>query len=394
MKTPTKISIIGAGYVGMSLALVLSRSHYVTILDINQDRVNAINNRESFFKDEKIEIFLQNQSINLQAVSSQNKSFRKSELFLICTPTDFDANTQSFNTKDIEQIVKDIFSFSKDALIVIKSTIPIGFIDKLQDRYNTGNIFYSPEFLREGSALNDNLKPSRIVIGSKSKKAKLFGLLMMQAANIDDVPIFYTDPNEAEAIKLFANTYLAMRVAFFNELDSLSMQKDLDVETIINGISADSRIGDYYNNPSFGYGGYCLPKDSKQLLSSFNETNTPQSLIEATVKSNEIRKKFIAEMIVKGRPKKVGIYRLLMKANSDNTRSAAILDIISLISKKGVEIIIYEPSLTNATWDSFKVEKNLEKFKKQSDLILSNRVDGSLKDIQKKVFTRDIFNIN
>lgn len=394
MKIPTKISIIGAGYVGMSLALVLSRSHFVTILDINQDRVNAINNRESFFKDEKIEIFLQNQSINLQAVSSQNESFRKSELFLICTPTDFDANTQSFNTKDIEQIVKDIFSFSKDALIVIKSTIPIGFIDKLQDRYNTGNIFYSPEFLREGSALNDNLKPSRIVIGSKSKKAKLFGLLMMQAADIDDVPILYTDPNEAEAIKLFANTYLAMRVAFFNELDSLSMQKDLDVETIINGISADSRIGDYYNNPSFGYGGYCLPKDSKQLLSSFNETNTPQSLIEATVKSNEIRKKFIAEMIVKGRPKKVGIYRLLMKANSDNTRSAAILDIISLISKKGIEIIIYEPSLTNTTWDSFKVEKNLEKFKKQSDLILSNRVDGSLKDIQKKVFTRDIFNIN
>ena len=394
MKTPTKISIIGAGYVGMSLALVLSRSNYVTILDINQDRVNAINNRESFFKDEKIEIFLQNQSINLQAVSSQNESFRKSELFLICTPTDFDENTQSFNTNDIKQIVKDILSFSPNALIVIKSTIPIGFINKLQERYSTENIFYSPEFLREGFALEDNLHPSRIVIGSRSKKAKLFGQLMLQASDIDDVPILFTDPKEAEAIKLFANTYLAMRIAFFNELDSLSMQIDLNAESIINGISADSRIGHYYNNPSFGYGGYCLPKDSKQLLSSFKQTNTPQSLMEATVKSNEKRKKFIAEMIVKERPNKVGIYRLLMKANSDNTRSAAIFDIISIINEIGIQIIIYEPSITDANWNSFKVEKNLDKFKKQSDLILANRVDDSLKDIQKKVFTRDIFNIN
>ena len=394
MKTPTKISIIGAGYVGMSLALVLSRSNYVTILDINQDRVNAINNRESFFKDEKIEIFLQNQSINLQAVSSQNESFRKSELFLICTPTDFDENTQSFNTNDIKQIVKDILSFSPNALIVIKSTIPIGFINKLQERYSTENIFYSPEFLREGFALEDNLHPSRIVIGSRSKKAKLFGQLMLQASDIDDVPILFTDPKEAEAIKLFANTYLAMRIAFFNELDSLSMQIDLNAESIINGISADSRIGHYYNNPSFGYGGYCLPKDSKQLLSSFKQTNTPQSLMEATVKSNEKRKKFIAEMIIKERPNKVGIYRLLMKSNSDNTRSAAIFDIISIINEIGIQIIIYEPSITDANWNSFKVEKNLDKFKKQSDLILANRVDDSLKDIQKKVFTRDIFNIN
>lgn len=382
-----KIAVAGTGYVGLSLATLLSTKNEVLAYDILEDKVNKINKRISPIKDEVIEDYFKNKELNLKATTNYKVAFKETEFIIISTPTNYDEKTNYFDTTSVEDIIKKVISINKDATIVIKSTIPVGFTDKVKEKYKIENIFFSPEFLREGHALYDNLYPSRIIVGSYTDKGKKFALLLKECSLKKDIPIKYMSSTEAEAVKLFANTYLAIRVAFFNEVDTYAEVKHLNTKNIIEGVCLDPRIGDNYNNPSFGYGGYCLPKDTKQLLANYKDV--PQNIIEAVVKSNETRKEHIVNMILAKNPKIVGIYRLTMKSNSDNFRASAILDIIAKLKEKNINIIIYEPTIKD--YYDIRVENDIEKFKEISDIIVANRYSSVLDDIKEKVYTRDLF---
>ena len=386
------ISIVGLGYVGLSNAILLSQHNNVIAIDTDKRRVDLINQRKSPIQDIEINSYLKSQNLNLTATEDWKSAFQKSEIIIIATPTDYDEDRNYFNTSSVELVIKNILTVNQEALIVIKSTIPVGFVDQMRFKFLTNNIIFSPEFLREGKALYDNLYPSRIIVGEKSERAQEFANLLAKGALKKDVEVLLTNSNEAEAIKLFANTYLALRVSFFNELDTYAEIKNLDTKQIIEGISLDPRIGNYYNNPSFGYGGYCLPKDTKQLLANYKDI--PNEIITAVVTSNNTRKKFIVDQIMSKKPKTVGIYRLVMKHGSDNFRYSAIHNIISSLKKNGIKVIIYEPNVSLDVFNEYPVEHNLIVFKNSSDLVLCNRMDDDLLDIVDKVYTRDLFNIN
>lgn len=386
------ISVVGLGYVGLSNAILLSQRNNVTAVDVNESRIALVNQRRSPIQDIEINSYLKEHNLNLTATSNWKDAYSQSEIIIIATPTDYDEEKNYFNTLSVESVIKDIVSVNSKALIVIKSTIPVGFVDKVRKEFGTENIIFSPEFLREGKALHDNLYPSRIIVGEKSERAREFANLLLEGAIKKDVEILLTNSNEAEAIKLFANTYLALRVSFFNELDTYAELKNLDTKQIIEGISLDPRIGNYYNNPSFGYGGYCLPKDTKQLLANYKDV--PNDIIAAIVNANNTRKKFIVNQILSKNPKVVGVYRLIMKHGSDNFRYSAIHTIISLLQKSGVKVVVYEPTLNLNIFNDCPVEHNLIDFKNISDLILTNRMDDDLLDIAEKIYTRDIFNNN
>ena len=384
-----KIAIAGTGYVGLSLATLLSQKNEVVAYDISLDKVNKINKRISPIKDEYIDKYFNERQLNLRATQDYKDAFIDSDYIIICTPTNYDEATNYFDTSSVEDIIKKIIDLKIDTTIVVKSTVPVGFINLVKEKYRIDNIIFSPEFLREGKALYDNLYPSRIIVGEKSERALIFANLLKEASLKDDVVIKLMNNTEAEAVKLFANTYLALRVAYFNELDTYSELNGLNTGDIIEGVSLDPRIGDYYNNPSFGYGGYCLPKDTKQLLANY--TNVPQNLVEAIVKSNDTRKEHISNMILKKNPKTVGIYRLTMKNNSDNFRFSAIQDVIKKLKLKGINIIIYEPILESEKFDECLVINNIDEFKRISDIIVVNRIDEQIKDVKKKIYTRDLF---
>lgn len=389
-----KISVVGAGYVGVAISILISKKYEVRLLDIDEEKVFKINNKISPIEEEQIKYHLEKKNLKLTASTSKKDCYSETDLVIICTPTNFDDKKKSFDTKSVEDVVKDVLKENKSIPIVIKSTIPVGFTEHLKNKYKTKKIFFSPEFLRETSALFDCLNPSRIIIGDKSKYSENFAQILCECSDLktDNIPILYMSSNEAEAVKLFSNTYLAMRVAFFNELDSFSEFNSLSAKTIIEGIGHDPRIGNYYNNPSFGYGGYCLPKDTKQLLSLYR--NVPNKIINAIVESNKIRKKFIVKSILDKKPKVLGIYRLVMKKNSDNVRESAIFDIINLLKKENLKIVVFEPQNIQMKKSEFKIIKSIREFKNISDLIIANRFSSELKDVKEKVYTRDIFNIN
>lgn len=384
-----KIAIAGTGYVGLSLATILSQKNEVYALDIIPEKVEMINKRISPIKDEKIEEFFKTKELNLKATLDYKEAFKDAKFIIISTPTNYDENLNYFDTSSVEDIIQKVISMNIDTTMVIKSTIPVGFTEMVKKKYNIDNIMFSPEFLREGKALYDNLYPSRIIVGEKSKRAEEFANALKEVSLKEDVIIKYMNSTEAEAVKLFANTYLALRVSYFNELDAYAELKGLNTQDIIEGVSLDPRIGDYYNNPSFGYGGYCLPKDTKQLLANYN--NVPQNLIEAIVKSNKTRKEHIINMILKKQPKVVGIYRLTMKANSDNFRASAISDIIKGLIEKDIKILIYEPTLDKPTYNNCTVIKDFEEFKNVTDVILVNRIDENIKKVNNKIYTRDLY---
>ncbi len=384
-----KITITGAGYVGLSNAVLLAQHHNVILLDIDQNKVDLINNKKSPITDKEIEDFLQNKSLTMMATTDKEVALKNADFVIIATPTDYNTETGYFNTSTVEAVIEQTLSINPQATIIIKSTIPVGFTEKMREKFNTPNLIFSPEFLREGKALYDNLYPSRIIVGSTSYQAKVFADMLTQCARKKDVTVLFTHNTEAEAVKLFANTYLAMRVAFFNELDTYASLHHLNTKDIINGISTDPRIGTHYNNPSFGYGGYCLPKDTKQLLANY--ADVPQNLIEAIVKSNETRKRFITHDVLNKKPKTVGIYRLIMKSGSDNFRASAILDIMPHLKENGVEIVIYEPTLNQQAFEDYPVINQLSEFINRSDVILANRSEPDLNQCSHKIYTRDIF---
>lgn len=386
-----KITIAGAGYVGLSNAILLAQYNQVTLLDIDPYKIELINNKKSPISDKDIEAYLSNKELNLLATTDISEALIGAEFVIIATPTDYNTTTKKFNTSSVEQIIQKTLSINPRATIIIKSTIPVGFTLNMRNKFNTKNIIFSPEFLREGKALYDNLYPSRIIVGSKSPNANIFAQLLAKSALKKDINILFMNSTEAEAVKLFSNSYLAMRIAFFNELDTYAYSYNLNTKDIIKGVSADPRIGQYYNNPSFGYGGYCLPKDTKQLLANYS--NIPQNLIGAIVTSNSTRKNFIANDILNKNPKTVGIYRLIMKSDSDNFRASAIQDIISQLTKenKNINIVIYEPSFKKDRFNGYPIISEFSKFLELSDIILANRLDSYIAKYREKVYTRDIF---
>jgi UDPglucose 6-dehydrogenase len=387
-----KIVVVGLGYVGLSNALLLAQKNRVTAVDIDIDKVTLINEKKSPLSDQEIESFLVNETLDLKAALPSDEFFENSDVALISTPTNYDENTNCFNTDSVEETIKNALSKNPNITIIIRSTVPVGFTDQMIERYQTNNIYFVPEFLREGRALNDSLNPSRIIIGGSGNKFKLIESIFRDGAKKKDVDVLNMSASEAESSKLFSNTYLAMRVAFFNELDTFAQTKNLNTNNIINSLSLDPRIGSGYNNPSFGYGGYCLPKDTKQLLANYQ--NTPQKLMAAIIESNGLRKKFIADKIVEMKPEVVGIYRLVMKEGSDNFRESSIQDVIKLITSKGIKVIIFEPLVGDDSFDGLEVVNDFEEFSMQSEIILANRVNNELNSVSDKVFTRDIFNLD